>query len=121
MQGEISELEIRLQALEATSLRILTEADSGAQTQHAQTRWCRRKTSCCSAWWIILPCPRIPAILASLRSPWAEFVASGRYHHRGYTIAGGTSKCSTTSSPNRCWGFNLVKIQRFPWSRLAEL
>jgi acyl-CoA dehydrogenase len=23
---------------------------------------------------------------------WAEFVASGRYHHRGYTIAGGTSE-----------------------------
>ena len=23
---------------------------------------------------------------------WAEYVASGRYHHRGYTIAGGSSE-----------------------------
>jgi acyl-CoA dehydrogenase len=23
---------------------------------------------------------------------WAEYIASGRYHHRGYTIAGGSSE-----------------------------
>jgi alkylation response protein AidB-like acyl-CoA dehydrogenase len=28
----------------------------------------------------------------SVTPGWAEFVASGRYHHRGYTIAGGTSE-----------------------------
>ena len=29
---------------------------------------------------------------ASVNPAWAEYVASGRYHHRGYTIAGGSSE-----------------------------
>ena len=29
---------------------------------------------------------------AAVNPAWAEFVASGRYHHRGYTIAGGSSE-----------------------------
>jgi acyl-CoA dehydrogenase len=28
----------------------------------------------------------------SVTPDWAEYVASGRYHHRGFTIAGGSSE-----------------------------
>jgi len=29
---------------------------------------------------------------AAVIPDWAEYIASGRYHHRGFTIAGGSSE-----------------------------
>lgn len=101
VQGEISELEIRLQALEATSLRILTEADSGAQIGAEPSMLKLKGSELVQAQdellfrlvdYLALPQDSSNTGEPAVTPPWAEFVASGRYHHRGYTIAGGTSE-----------------------------
>ena len=101
VQGEISELEIRLQALEATSLRILTEADSGAQIGAEPSMLKLKGSELVQAQdellfrlvdYRALPQDSSNTGEPAVTPPWAEFVASGRYHHRGYTIAGGTSE-----------------------------
>lgn len=101
VQGEISELEIRLQALEATSLRILTEADAGAQIGAEPSMLKLKGSELVQAQdellfrlvdYLALPQDSSNTGAPAVTPPWAEFVASGRYHHRGYTIAGGTSE-----------------------------
>jgi len=101
VQGEISELEIRLQALEATSLRILTQADSGAQIGAEPSMLKLKGSELVQAQdellfrivdHLALPQDSSNTGAEPVTPPWAEFVASGRYHHRGYTIAGGTSE-----------------------------
>ncbi len=101
VQGEISELEIRLQALEATSLRILTQADSGAQIGAEPSMLKLKGSELVQAQdellfrlvdYLALPQDSSNTGAEPVTPPWAEFVASGRYHHRGYTIAGGTSE-----------------------------
>jgi alkylation response protein AidB-like acyl-CoA dehydrogenase len=98
--GKISELTIRLSALEMTSLRILTEADRGGQIG-AEPSMLKLKGS--------QLVQDMDSLLAELVGHWAlpqdsgaaedpigpdyaEYVASGLFHHRGYTIAGGTSE-----------------------------
>jgi acyl-CoA dehydrogenase len=103
----ISEIAIRLQALETTSLRLLTQADAGDQVG-AEPSMLKLKGSelvqaqdellfqAVSHW--ALPADSTVAGVAdapagaSVGPDYAEFVASGRYHHRGYTIAGGSSE-----------------------------
>lgn len=101
LAGEADALEIRLQALEMTSLRILTEADAGAQFG-AEPSMLKLKGS------VLVQDQdellfRIVDHLALAQDTnnsdrthvgpdYAEYVASGRYHHRGYTIAGGSSE-----------------------------
>ncbi len=101
VQSEISELEIRLQALEATSLRILTEADAGAQIGAEPSMLKLKGSELVQAQdellfrlvdYLALPQDSSNTGAPAVTPPWAEFVASGRYHHRGYTIAGGTSE-----------------------------
>ena len=97
VQDEISALEIRLQALEMTSLRILTEADAGSQIGmlklkgselvQAQDELLFRMVD-----HLALAQDAANTGEAAVNPAWAEFVASGRYHHRGYTIAGGSSE-----------------------------
>jgi len=101
IRQEISALEIRLQALEATSLRILTQADSGAQIGAEPSMLKLKGSELVQAQdellfrmvdHLALPEDSTNTGAESVTPGWAEFVASGRYHHRGYTIAGGTSE-----------------------------
>ena len=101
MDTEIDQLAIRLQALEMTSLRILTEADAGGQIG-AEPSMLKLKGSELVqdqdellfrlVDHLALPADRANAPREDFGPAFAEYVASGRYHHRGYTIAGGSSE-----------------------------
>jgi len=100
LSGRIAALSIRLEALEMTSLRILTEADRGGQIG-AEPSMLKLKGSELvqsmdtllyelAGWWGL---PVDSGVAERPVGPdWAEYVASGLFHHRGYTIAGGTSE-----------------------------
>lgn len=101
VSAEIHALEIRLQALEMTSLRILTQADAGSQIGAEPSMLKLKGSELVQAQDDLLF--RMVGYLAlaqdsantgdvAINPAWAEFVASGRYHHRGYTIAGGSSE-----------------------------
>lgn len=102
----IDELDVRLQALEMTSLRLLSEADAGGQVG-AEPSMLKLKGSelvqamdellfeAVGHW--ALPLDQATQTLrghsaVQVGPEHAEYVASGRYHHRGYTIAGGSSE-----------------------------
>ncbi len=111
LAAEADALDIRLQALEMTSLRILTQADAGAQIG-AEPSMLKLKGSELvqdfdELLFRIIDHLALPqdaktqgALVSSQSAPlrqhsgpdYAEYVASGRYHHRGYTIAGGSSE-----------------------------
>ena len=101
LRDEISALEIRLQALEMTSLRILTEADAGSQIGAEPSMLKLKGSELVQAQdellfrmvdHLALAEDSANTGEASVNPAWAEYVASGRYHHRGYTIAGGSSE-----------------------------
>ena len=101
VQSEISALEIRLHALEMTSLRILTKADAGSQIGAEPSMLKLKGSELVQAQdellfrmvdYLALPQDSTNTGAAAVNPAWAEFVASGRYHHRGYTIAGGASE-----------------------------
>jgi alkylation response protein AidB-like acyl-CoA dehydrogenase len=97
----VAELTIRLEALEMSSLRLLTDADRGG-TIGAEPSMLKLKGSelvqamdellfdAVGQW--ALPCDRGGGHDAPIGPDYAEYVASARYHHRGYTIAGGSSE-----------------------------
>ena len=104
MHKKLAELEIRLSALEMTSLRLLSAADEGGQIG-AEPSMLKLKGSelvqamdellfeAVGHW--VLPLDATTAAdgnRAGVGPDYAEFVASGHYHHRGYTIAGGSSE-----------------------------
>lgn len=104
MHKKLAELEIRLSALEMTSLRLLSAADEGGQIG-AEPSMLKLKGSelvqamdellfeAVGHW--VLPLDATTAAdgnRAAVGPDYAEFVASGHYHHRGYTIAGGSSE-----------------------------
>ena len=94
-------LEVRLNALEATSLRILTQADAGG-TIGAEPSMLKLKGSQLvqamdevlfeAAAFGAMPMDGLHGTHEYPGAPLQEFVASGTYHHRGYTIAGGSSE-----------------------------
>ena len=101
VHSELCALEIRLQALEMTSLRILTQADSGSQIGAEPSMLKLKGSELVQAQDELLF--RMVDYLAlaqdsantgeeAVNPAWAEYIASGRYHHRGYTIAGGSSE-----------------------------
>ena len=101
IQRDIATLEVRLQALEMTSLRILSAADQGTQFGAEPSMLKLKGSELVQDQDELLF--RIYDYLAVQQDtkgserkwqgdPEAEFVASGRYHHRGYTIAGGSSE-----------------------------
>ena len=101
VHSEISALEIRLQALEMTSLRILTQADSGSQIGAEPSMLKLKGSELVQAQdellfrmvdYLALPQDSANTGEAAVNPAWAEYIASGRYHHRGYTIAGGSSE-----------------------------
>ena len=97
---EVDALDIRLRALEATSLRILTEADAGGHIGAEPSMLKLKGSELVQAQDEVLF--RLVDHLALPKDtydsdrtpvePFAEYVASGRYHHRGFTIAGGSSE-----------------------------
>ena len=100
IREKISELSIRLSALEMTSLRILTEADRGGQIG-AEPSMLKLKGSQLVQDMDIMLAELVGSWLlpqdsgageAPVGPDYAEYVASGMFHHRGYTIAGGTSE-----------------------------
>ncbi len=102
-QRATSELDIRLHALDATSLRILTEADAG-HTIGAEPSMLKLKGSelvqamdellfeAVGHWVLPVDSSLRGGNEGAIGPDYAEYVASGRYHHRGYTIAGGSSE-----------------------------
>jgi acyl-CoA dehydrogenase len=99
--GEVAALDIRLQALEMTSLRILTQADAGGEIG-AEPSMLKLKGSQLVQDqdellfrlmdYLVVPQDTKNSQRGSVGPAYAEYVASGRYHHRGYTIAGGSSE-----------------------------
>ena len=100
MPKTINELDIRLQALEATSLRILTAFDGGgdvgAEPSMLKLKGSELVQAQDEALFAMIDYLVLPLDSAtggeSVAPAWAEFIASGRYHHRGFTIAGGSSE-----------------------------
>jgi len=108
----VDELDVRLQALEMTSLRLLLEADAGQQVGAEPSMLKLKGSELVQAMDELLfeavghlsaPLDRATQSRIGIQladdepvpdSPqeYAEYVASGRYHHRGYTIAGGSSE-----------------------------
>ena len=100
VRDELNELEVRLQALEMTSLRILTEADAGEQIGAEPSMLKLKGSELVQAQdellfrlidYLALPQDTKDSSREAVE-PFAEYIASGRYHHRGYTIAGGSSE-----------------------------
>ncbi|MBX3705344.1 MAG: acyl-CoA dehydrogenase family protein [Pseudomonadales bacterium] len=100
MQRKIAELDIRLRALETTSLRLLTTVDEGRQVGAEPSMLKLRGSTLVQAF---------DELLFETAGYWGlaqdgggatppvgprdlEYVASGMFHHRGYTIAGGSSE-----------------------------
>ncbi|MEQ8860938.1 MAG: acyl-CoA dehydrogenase family protein [Pseudomonadales bacterium] len=100
LEHRLAALEIRLDALEASSLRLLTAADRGDEIGAEPSMLKLQGSTLVQAfdellfeavgYWAL---PRDAAGSAPAVGPgYAEYVASGTYHHRGYTIAGGASE-----------------------------
>ena len=99
--SDMAALEVRLQALEMTSLRILSAADQGTQFG-AEPSMLKLKGSELvqdqdELLFRLYDYLVVQQDSSGSERTWqgdvaAEYVASGRYHHRGYTIAGGSSE-----------------------------
>ena len=99
MSAFYDQLQIRLDALEATSLRLLTLADAGGVVGVEPSMLKLKGSELVQdqdellfrlADYLVMPQDGHGAHEADAR--WAEYIASGRYHHRGYTIAGGSTE-----------------------------
>ena len=96
----VNELDIRLQALETTSLRILTAFDGGgdigAEPSMLKLKGSELVQAQDEVLFTLIDYLALPLDTASggaaVTPDWAEYIASGRYHHRGFTIAGGSSE-----------------------------
>lgn len=97
----LTELVIRLEALDATALRLLTRFDKGHEIG-AEPSMLKMKGSQLIqdmdrmlyeiAGYLGLPQDSTMREGPPAGSEYADMVASGLFHHRGYTIAGGTSE-----------------------------
>jgi len=100
VRRSLAELDIRLQALEMTSLRILTEADRGgaigAEPSMLKLKGSELVQAMDRALLELVGYWSLPLDSGDAEAPvgpdHAEYVASGLFHHRGYTIAGGSSE-----------------------------
>ncbi len=99
LHAEMDQLQIRLDALEATSLRLLMLADAGGVVGVEPSMLKLKGSELVQdqdellfrlADYLVMPQDGHGAHEADAR--WAEYIASGRYHHRGYTIAGGSTE-----------------------------
>ncbi len=99
--SDLAELMIRLEALDATALRLLTRFDQGHEIG-AEPSMLKLKGSQLvqdmdrmlydiSAYYG-LPLDSLMRTGGAAGPEYADMAASGMFHHRGYTIAGGTSE-----------------------------
>jgi alkylation response protein AidB-like acyl-CoA dehydrogenase len=100
---ELAELDIRLQALDATALRLLIATDKGA-TVGAEPSMLKLKGSqlvqdmdllalkAIGYYCLPLDSTMRPGDAYPIGPAYADMVASGLFHHRGFTIAGGASE-----------------------------
>ena len=100
MHGKRDQLRIRLSALETTSLRLLMLADEGIRIGAEPSMLKLRGSQLVQAQdellselaghWLV------PLDSGDQNDPvgpaWTEYTASGTFHHRGFTIAGGTTE-----------------------------
>ncbi len=99
--NEINALDVRLRALEMTSLRILTQADAGGKIGAEPSMLKLKGSELVQAQdevlfriidHLALPLDTKNTNRTPVEPAFAEYVASGQYHHRGFTIAGGSSE-----------------------------
>ena len=101
VDGKLADLMIRLEALDATALRLLTRFDRGHEVG-AEPSMLKLKGSQLVqdmdrmlyeiAGHYALPLDSTMRDGGAVGPGYADMVASGMFHHRGYTIAGGTSE-----------------------------
>ena len=117
---QINELDIRLQALEATSLRILTAFDGGdeigAEPSMLKLKGSELVQAQDELLFTLVDYMALPLDAATggeaVSPDWAEV-----YGLRDVTIIEALrspvarQKCSTTLSPSRCWGFRCSSAQ----------
>ena len=99
--SKLSQISIRIHALEMTSLRILGRADKGAEVG-AEPSMLKLKGSELVqsqdellfelADYLSVPLDSSMGDHQSIGSSMTEYISSGAYHPRGYTIAGGSSE-----------------------------
>lgn len=101
VSGQVAKLKIRLDALDTTALRLLTEFDDGkevgAEPSMLKLKGSQLVQDMDRALFEIachygLPLDSVMREDAPIGPEYADMVASGMFHHRGYTIAGGTSE-----------------------------
>ncbi|MBL4682084.1 MAG: acyl-CoA dehydrogenase family protein [Pseudomonadales bacterium] len=101
VEQKLAMLDIRLQALDATALRLLSRFDSGGSIG-AEPSMLKLKGSQliqdmdCLLFEVVtyygLPLDSVQAERDPIGPDYADMIANGLFHHRGYTIAGGSSE-----------------------------
>ncbi len=99
--SKLSQISIRIQALEMTSLRILGRADKGAEVGAEPSMLKLKGSELVQSQdellfelvdYLSVPLDSSMGDHQSIGSSMTEYISSGAYHHRGYTIAGGSSE-----------------------------
>ena len=99
--SKLSQISIRIHALEMTSLRILGRADKGAEVGAEPSMLKLKGSELVQSQdellfelvdYLSVPLDSSKGDHQSVGSPMTEYISSGAYHHRGYTIAGGSSE-----------------------------
>ena len=98
---KLSQIAIRIQALEMTSLRILSRVDSGSEIGAEPSMLKLKGSELIQAQdellfeivdYLSVPMDSSKGGHDIVGPAMMEFVSSGTYHHRGYSIAGGSSE-----------------------------
>tara|TARA_B100001029_G_scaffold93450_1_gene76669 strand:+ start:49 stop:978 length:930 start_codon:yes stop_codon:yes gene_type:complete len=99
--SKLSQISIRIHALEMTSLRILGRADKGSEVGAEPSMLKLKGSELVQSQdellfelvdYLSVPLDSSMGDHQSVGSPMTEYISSGAYHHRGYTIAGGSSE-----------------------------
>ena len=99
--SKLSQISIRIHALEMTSLRILGRADKGSEVGAEPSMLKLKGSELVQSQdellfelvdYLSVPLDSSMGDHQSVGSPMTEYISSGVYHHRGYTIAGGSSE-----------------------------
>ena len=99
--SNLSQISIRIHALEMTSLRILGRADKGSEVGAEPSMLKLKGSELVQSQdellfelvdYLSVPLDSSMGDHQSVGSPMTEYISSGAYHHRGYTIAGGSSE-----------------------------
>ena len=101
LRSKLSQIAIRIHALEMTSLRILGRADKGSEVGAEPSMLKLKGSELVQSQdellfelvdYLSVPMDSSKGDHEIVGPAMMEFVSSGTYHHRGYTIAGGSSE-----------------------------